>query len=508
MRMIMRGASCRGGEFPSDPTFVVCGGRALRSTIIWARPAAFGGRSSIWRTAGFLLSTLVAVQATEFYVAPTGGPAGNGSQTSPWDLQTALNQPPTVKSGDTIWLRDGTYAGHFDSKLVGTVSAPIIVRQYPGERARIVDSVTTPHVAALTLGSSSYTWYWGFEVCSVQATRYSATTTSRSAAPWPIQSGVDTENSGRGNRLINLVIHDNPRQGIGAWTGATDMEIYGCLVFYNGWLGATQPYEHGIYTQNDSTGSKKIRDCFLYYNAESGMQVYGSSTAHLDNYTVAGNIFFNNGRLSASYLGGKNLLVGGHAVAQNLIITDNYLYRAPNSGGGNADFYLGYVAGTINALVRSNYVVNTSLFNSFAPGLVVDANYFCGTFSGLCLNNYPNNTARPTTGAKVVVRANEYEPGRANVAIYNWSRAKTVAVDLAGIGLKPGDTYVLRNVMDYYRDVITGTCTRTTISVPMTGHSVARPSGLAVPESPFPDFGAFVIIKGTSGNANRLASEP
>ena len=468
-------------------------------------------RHSVCRIVGFIFATLLSAHATEFYVAPTGSSAGSGSQTSPWDLQTALNQPATVKPGDTIWLRGGTYAGNFDSKLVGTATAPIIVRQYPGERAKIADPATTAHTAALTLPNSSYTWYWGFEVCSSTVNRYSATATSRSSAPWPTPSGVDTENSGRGNRLINMLVHDNPREGIGAWTGSTDMEIYGCLVFYNGWVGATQPYEHGIYTQNDSTGYKKIRDTFMYNNAESGMQVYGSATAAIANYTVDGNISFNNGQLLASFMGGKNLLVGGGCVAQNPIVTANYLYRSPNAGGGSSDFYIGYTAGTQNALVRSNYVVNTSLFNSSEPGLTMDNNYYCGALSGISQSSYPNNTyttTRPTTGAKVVVRANAYEAGRANIAIYNWAQASSVSVDLTSVGLKAGDTYELHNVMDYYKDIVTGTLAGTTLSVPMTGHTVASPSGLATPPSPFPGFGAFVIIKtGTSTPpANTAAS--
>ncbi len=69
--------------------------------------------------------------------SPNGSPSGNGSINSPWDLQTALNQPSTVHPGDTIWLRGGTYVGHFTSNLNGTSSSPIIVRQYAGERATI-----------------------------------------------------------------------------------------------------------------------------------------------------------------------------------------------------------------------------------------------------------------------------------------------------------------------------------------------------------------------------------
>ena len=63
------------------------------------------------RAIPFILVGLFAasVHAADFYVSPTGTPRGNGSLKNPWDLQTALNQPPVVHPGDTIWLRGGEY---------------------------------------------------------------------------------------------------------------------------------------------------------------------------------------------------------------------------------------------------------------------------------------------------------------------------------------------------------------------------------------------------------------
>ena len=84
-----------------------------------------------------LITSATAAKAAEFYVATNASSSGTGTIGNPWTLQTALNQPSAVHPGDTIWLRGGTYAGHFTSHLTGTSSNPIKVRQYPGERARI-----------------------------------------------------------------------------------------------------------------------------------------------------------------------------------------------------------------------------------------------------------------------------------------------------------------------------------------------------------------------------------
>ena len=58
-----------------------------------------------------LLLAAVPLFGAEFYVAPNGSSNGSGSFGSPWNLQTALNQPGAVHAGDTIWLRGGTYTG-------------------------------------------------------------------------------------------------------------------------------------------------------------------------------------------------------------------------------------------------------------------------------------------------------------------------------------------------------------------------------------------------------------
>ncbi|HEU4563793.1 MAG TPA: hypothetical protein VFS05_04050, partial [Gemmatimonadaceae bacterium] len=73
-----------------------------------------------------------------WYVAPTGASSNDGTSAHPWSLASALsNASGKIQPGDTVWLRGGTYAGAFTSTLAGTSTRPIIVRQYPGERATL-----------------------------------------------------------------------------------------------------------------------------------------------------------------------------------------------------------------------------------------------------------------------------------------------------------------------------------------------------------------------------------
>src|ERR1700690_1178515 len=102
--------------------------------------------------------------ATDHYAAPAGTSSGDGSIGSPWDLQTALNQPGSLQPGDTVWLRGVTYRAPtsegFMSHLNGTAASLIIIRNYNGARATI-DGLHTQYTLAVF---GSYTWFWGLEV--------------------------------------------------------------------------------------------------------------------------------------------------------------------------------------------------------------------------------------------------------------------------------------------------------------------------------------------------------
>src|SRR5262249_17532162 len=201
----------------------------------------------------------------EFYVAPGSSSGGDGSVGRPWDLATALAHPSLVKPGDTIWLRGGTYRGSFTSTLTGTSGAPIKVRQHPGERATIDGNHDGNEATLIIMGS--FTWYWGFEVTNSDPTRTSATTA------YPPRRGEGVNVFGPGTKLINLVVHDTS-QGIGSATPAENSELYGNLIYYNGYDNpGTRGHGHGIYVQNQ-TGTKRIVDNMIFEQFGWGIHAY------------------------------------------------------------------------------------------------------------------------------------------------------------------------------------------------------------------------------------------
>jgi hypothetical protein len=116
--------------------------------------------------AAVILVAAVPAGASQFYVAPNGSASGNGSIGQPWDLGTALAQPASVHPGDTIWLRGGVhqmiYPDQYMSYLTGTAAAPIVVRSYPGEHAK----VDLGNLGSALYVYGAYTWFWGLEITS------------------------------------------------------------------------------------------------------------------------------------------------------------------------------------------------------------------------------------------------------------------------------------------------------------------------------------------------------
>src|SRR5262249_31417642 len=200
---------------------------------------------------------------------------------------------------------------------------------------------------------------------------------------------------------------------------------------------------------------------------------------------------FNNGGLSGSYH--TNILVGGLQVATSPKLISNYTYNSQDQNNNN----LGYSAGCTNPQVQDNYFVSDRALGVVnCSGMTITGNSFVGTTSGFATASFPDNTyygSTLPTGVKVVLRPNVYEPGRANIAIYNWGLTPTVDVDLSSI-LAPGASYVLINAQDPFASpVLSGTYDGNPVSVPMTGLTVATPIGVAAPAPTGPQFNAFIL---------------
>ena len=432
--------------------------------------------------AGFLLAG--SAQALEFFASPSGSSAGDGSISRPWDLVTALKQPAALKAGDTLYLRGGVYKGAYVSYLTGSSSAPIVVRPYNGERATIDGVNDTGHTIFQVSGA--YTWYRDFEIMSSNTNRTSSSVSG---------SGLTTmQTPGHpGLKFIDLVIHDT--LGNGFWIDATDMEMYGCIVYYNGYQGTDRGHGHGIYAQN-ATGTKHFINNIVFQQFDKGIQFFGGTTAPINNMDVQGNTVFQNGYIDNTE--SNNIEIGGGLTAQNPVFKDNYSYY---SNIGKEDIGGYNTAGTSNLVYENNYDAADNDWPTTFSGLhgfAIDGNTFRGHGGAFSPSLYPYNTyylgtPPPPAPLKVFVRPDKYQGGRANVTVFNWAKNAAVSVDLSSV-LSVGDSYEVRNAQNYFGSPVkTGVYGGGTVSLPMTGLAPAAPVGWPTPASTGPEFNVFVV---------------
>ena len=104
-------------------------------------------------------------------------------------------------------------------------------------------------------------------------------------------------------------------------------------------------------------------------------------------------------------------------------------------------------------------------------------------------------------GTKVFVRPNRYQPGRANIVVYNWDNLSQVAVDVRDL-VAMGAKYEVRNAQDYFSEpVLSGTFAGEPLQLPMNGLSVAKPmADLRTPAPTGPAFNVFILLSNVKKN--------
>jgi len=454
---------------------------------------------------------------------PYGTSAGNGTDSAPWDLATALagGHGKTIQAGDTVWLRVGTYTGTFQTSLIGQPGTPIVFRGYPGERATINGSLAA---------QGSDLTFWGFEILQTN--------------PLTIVDRVLEANTVNG-RFVNLVLHDAGFSGVSMAAGSgSGVELYGCIIYNNGFRNNI---DHGIYAHNSTAGTKYITDNVLFNNFARGIQIYEGGDSVIRNFDVEGNISFNNGTIAGLQSSEINLLISAPAVTSGMVAKGNLLYYSPGTDGvqlrlGNydtsdsakynesIDLEDNYAAGgNIGLEIQYQWAQATILNNTFVGTSATEVVHTGGptpnlyTWSGNVYYRDPaatawqhdttsydfsgwqtatglgaaDNAVAGTPGANwVFVRPNKYEAGRGFVVIYNFAAQNPVGVDISGI-VPTGHHYEVRNVQDAYGAAIaSGTYNGGAVAIPMNGVAPPKPIGrTAASSAPHtgPNFDVFLV---------------
>jgi len=455
----------------------------------------------------------------EIYVSPNGG--GSGTIDSPVDIRTALGDSGLTRPGCTVWLRGGAYnmgQSSIRTTVNGTADAPIIVRQYPGERATVDGRFDTE--------DGSYVIFWGFEIINTAGRHVNG------SYPPRFIRGPALAFYGPGFKAINMIIHDSGHPGISAYTEAVSAEIYGNIIWGSGMFDHTfgsadsiEAWSRGEawYTQSDGE-YRLIGDNISFRNFSGGGQSYGN--VRTDGFVYNGNASFDNRD--------QNLTVAsGDTSIQNITMTENYTYRTDNQIGVALGLYNSGSLNNRGLVLTNNYFVNGNRetegniwMKSWSQGQIDGNTFVTQGSNAMMIDFWEIGSSRPTwnnnsfyglanrfssapggggtsimnmsqfltagnagTGSgntftqslpstnAIFVRPNKYEPCRGHVIVYNWQNLSSVNADISEIVLV-GDRYQILDAQNYYGGpVAEGTYSGGSVPFPMNLSAVAPISG-------------------------------
>jgi len=510
----------------------------------------------VQRLVFWMVITLFVAQGAvgkNFHVTVNGKPGGTGTIESPVDLQSIIYNPAKygVSPGDVIYVHEGVYIGTYESKLVGSADNYITVMPY--ENGKVIlkrEGIQDNDYILLIKGS--YTIFRDFVVTSDIYNRISQYQLSPRS---DVVTEIGVNLNGKNNKLINFFIYNITGNGINAASGAVENEIYGNIIFYQGYNETSNEgtrifgHGHSMYLSND-VGRKLVKHNVLFKGYGHGIQFYteGIGTSWLTGSDFIENISFNAGCLNddgpADYYGigeywNRNFMLGGNESTSNLVFSGNYSYMPAGLEDGTG-VQIGYNVINEDGIVEDNYVAggskvfyirnyehiegsrNTLIGRDGEQISIIEYPDEGGPFQFAWDNNtyYLDNadfhfgvnsfeewkeTHNVDANSKpyalnelqnhVKVFPNQYEAKRAHVVIYNWENKSTVSVNLSSV-LENGDKYYVYNVEDLRQPILEGTYSGP-LNIPTNQTSLFPLFGTNVITQPKPtpnEFGTFLVI--------------
>lgn len=416
---------------------------------------------------------LKATYAETWFISPQGTITGLGTQQSPWDITSTLAGKQNVRPGDNVYLLEGIYRcpdrgldnQGYRISLKGSREQPIRIASAPGHHA-LVDG------GLCVLEGTQYIHLENIEITASENQYMPRTISEKGSHPKSYNriwgglwiAGGDT------CKYINLVIRDCAI-GILFKQAAVNSEIYGCIIYDNGWKAPDRGHGHAIYTQNKE-GSKLIENCIMTGGFGYTLHGYTGPTEpgrYVDNYQARRNI---------CYKGGPSLF-GGANPSKNILLVENVFYDLPK-------VQLGYSAPfNYDCQLIDNYFIKTPLVIKNFKEVKKEGNV--------------NIDKMEPPVERCFIYKNRYDPNRAHVAVLNAKLAKEVDIDVSEF-LKDGEAYCFLDPKDLWGKPVK--------------EGIYRGQKLSVPVGDL--FAAFVLLKAESpvkpqsrlGNPLQLTRNP
>jgi hypothetical protein len=482
-------------------------------------------------------------QAKEWHITTDGSSTGSGTIEDPITIKKALELGTPVQAGDTILIHGGRYFGTIWSKVAGTQGNPVIVKPYNKENV-IFDAGPQADWKenAILQSYGSDVWFIDLLFTSSESNRVST-------IAGPHQSEIYTATGlnlfGERNKVINCRFHDCIGGGIGLWSTAANSEVYGCIIFHNGWVGPDKGHSHGIYTQNEN-GVILIHDNIFFNAMSQNFQAYSTNGGGAAGYELNNNMSFNSGIIDATQQEWvRNYLLASPEPIVNVIMENNYAYH--NNPQGQYTYpsvQIGYNASIANesVIVKNNYFIGGSTaahvnwyskieftdntFHSWyhmfdladmyddssltAEIQIWDNNSYYGangqtTFAGQFFDDYRASRSFDTNGSyfnkaptvtRVEVLPNKYRAGRGHIYIFNWENLDSAKVDISSVSAHNDvvNIYDIENL--YGGPVVSIVYLGAAIEIPLNLTDTYPPHGIGplTPAHTDKEFGVYLIL--------------
>lgn len=269
----------------------------LRALILWSLSSAL-------------------LQGADYYVAPTGDDGNVGSMAKPF--ASIKRAQESVKPGDTVYLRGGTYVMKEEQIMARERNRAIVIHLYKSglqgkpirylayQQEKPVFDFTQVKPANMRVhalrASGSWLHLTGLTTVGVQVTISGHT------------QSINVENIGSNNVFEQLTMHDG--QGIGFWLGRGSNNLILHCDAYNNHDDTSENKRggnvdgFGFHVPNGSINNV-FRGCRAWYNSDDGFDSISTSESHrLENCWA----FYNGTNQKGERLGdGNGFKVGGYA---------------------------------------------------------------------------------------------------------------------------------------------------------------------------------------------------
>jgi hypothetical protein len=441
-----------------------------------------------------------------YHVAVDGSSSGTGKIDQPWSLKELLFNPDSygIQPGDIIEVHGGVYVGTFESRLEGTETKPIVVRPYDHQKVIIKrEGIVDNDYILLLKGSHNI-----FRDFVITSDIYNRISEFQLSPRTDVVTEIGVNLNGSNIKLINCFIHNVTGSGLNAASGAVEAEIYGNIIFHQGYNETSNDgarifgHGHGMYLSNDQ-GRKLVKHNVIFKGYGHGIQFYteGTGTSLLTGSDFVENISFNAGSLNDvgnGHYWNRNYMIGGNESTSDLIMDGNYSYLPTGLESGTG-MQIGYnvinengsiinnriIGGGSNTFYLTNYeditfrnntvvgyddirMLNIDYPEVGGPYLYdwdFNTYYFDDPDFHQGVNSYEEWQAAHSVDAEtktyrlneltntVAVFPNEYEAKRASVVINNWENTPTVSVNLSAV-LSIGDKFYIYDVEDLSKPIL------------------------------------------------------